>query len=236
MGKPVSRGGLQPTLLVTAILVFAAVPHLYRLYLGQGPLFGPDEGLPVVAARNLSEGLGYTVPVIGEDLATPRNRPLHRWPPGYSVTLWGLHSLGLDWVQAVFGFKTAVLLLAIAGWFWMAWRIFDSPVIAALLMVLVPFRFISNPADMFCCALAPLLFRGLETLSGKRPSKSGLLIVIGLASIACLIVVFKYSALYLVGAGLFWLTGLWWLRGRRWPDLARVVIYSVPRSRSSSTW
>ena len=112
--------------------------------------------------------------MLSEDLATLRHRPLSRWPPGYSVTLWGLHSLGLDWMEAAFAFKTAVLLLAIVGWFWMAWRMFDSPVLAAMLMVLGAFPvYLQSPRYDLLCAGAFFSYRVGETerqTSLKRPA------------------------------------------------------------------
>ena len=216
------------SLLVAAILAFAVFPHVYQLYLDRGPSFGPDEGLQIAAAKNLAAGLGYNTQVLTNDLSKLRYRHLHGWPAGYSVTLWGLHSLGLDWVSAVFGFKVVVILLAVVGWFLMACRVLGSTVWAAALMVLVPYRFMASPTDMLCIAVTPFLLMGLEKVRGGQTTRPQLLLIIGLSFLASLIVVFKYSAVYLVGVGLFWLVGLRWMGARQGIGLGRLALYILP--------
>ena len=216
------------TLLVASLVVFATFPHVYQLYLDRGPSFGPDEGRQVAGAISLAKGLGYTNSVLSHDLSNPQQRHLRGWPPGYSVTLWGLHSLGLDWVQAAFTFKILVLVIAIGGWFWMACHVVGSPLLAAGLMVLVPYRFIANPTDMACCALAPFFLIGLEKAASRPASQPALFSIAVLSLLACLIVLLKYSAIYLVGVGFFWLIGLWWFRGRQGVGLAHSLMYIFP--------
>ena len=92
----ITRVGWMHGLVVGAILVFATFPHIYQLYLDRCASFGPDEGRQISAAISLSTGLGYTHLLLRDDLASPVQVHLKGWPPGYSVALWGLHSLGLD--------------------------------------------------------------------------------------------------------------------------------------------
>ena len=215
--------------LAAVILVLALFPHVYQLYLDRGPSFGPDEGKQVASARNLVAGLGYTIATVTTDISTQRNRHLYGWPPGYSLTLAGLHFSGLNWVDTVFFFKVVVIVLAITGWFWMACRVLGSPVLAAGLMFLVPYRFVANPTDMLCIALTPYLLIGLERIRRAPASfRADLLLIIGLSFLASVIVVFKYSAVYIVGVGFFWLLALRWLGGRPDIGLGRIALYLLP--------
>ena len=182
----------------------------------------------MAAAINLSKGLGYTYRVLSRDLSKPQQVHLQRWPPGYSVVLWGLHSLGLDWTQAILVFKTLVLVVGVAGWLWMACRVLGSTLLAAALIVWLPFRFIPNPTDMFCCALVPFFLLGLERLASRTSSNSRLVTVVGLSLLACLVVIFKYSAVYLVGVGFFWLVGICWISARSSVGLGRIAVYILP--------
>ena len=145
------------------------------------------------------------------------------------MTLAGLHFSGLNWVDTVFFFKVAMIVLAITGWFWMACRVLGSPVLAAGLMFLVPYRFVGNPTDMLCIALTPYLLIGLEMLCRAPASfRADLLLIIGLSFLASVIVVFKYSAVYIVGVGFFWLLALRWLGGRADIGLGRIALYILP--------
>ena len=83
------------------------------------------------------------------------------------------------------------MVVAIAGWFWVAWRVLRSSILAALFMVFIPYRFPINTTDLFCCAVVPFFLIGLERSWRNLSQRGTWVLIISLSMLASLIVAFK---------------------------------------------
>jgi hypothetical protein len=68
------------------------------------PNFDYDCSFSVAAARNLSEGHGYSIQMAStKDYSKSYYDPLNKWPPGYSLLLILMKSItGTDWIHAIY--------------------------------------------------------------------------------------------------------------------------------------
>ena len=78
------------------------------------PNFENDNSYSIAAAKNISEGHGYTIKMASaNDFSKPYYEPISKWPPGYSWVLVLVQSLtSLDWIHAGY-FLNALGLIAL---------------------------------------------------------------------------------------------------------------------------
>jgi hypothetical protein len=86
-------------ILFTIISIFAS--NCWQQIL---PNFDVDNSFCIAAAKNISEGHGYSIEMADAgDLSKSYFQPLNKWPPGHSWLLYLIHKLLLtDWVHTTY--------------------------------------------------------------------------------------------------------------------------------------
>jgi hypothetical protein len=79
------------------------------------PNLGWDNSFSVAAAKNISEGHGFSIKLASaQDISKTYYEPLVKWPPGYSLLLVLVHATGLfDWIWSAYFLNAAGLTLLV---------------------------------------------------------------------------------------------------------------------------
>ena len=93
----------KPSSIVSYLVLLIAILSIntWQLVL---PNFGSDNTYSIAAAKNLSDGKGYSLTTVSEqDLSNTYYDPLNKWPPGYSLLLVFIKRItSADWITACY--------------------------------------------------------------------------------------------------------------------------------------
>jgi hypothetical protein len=109
------------------------------------PNFDYDNSYSIAAAKNISEGHGYTIRMASaDDFSKSYYEPLNKWPPGYSWLLVLIHKLlSTDWIYSTYILNNMGLILIILVFRKMLFQL-DYPVWLVNIAV-VYFGFLKHP-------------------------------------------------------------------------------------------
>ena len=190
------------------------LPFLYYLFKLFQYIPGFDETFQIEAGLRISRGLGNTYSwVLGKDLAEPNFTFQNAWPIGYSFILSTLLFIGLPLIIALKVLKTLVILSSI--YFWIRFGnnflndIYSRIVFASLIAAHVILCSVSV-TDMMIIMLVPVFSGLVFRLSHNEdfPNYDRLRVFvnpIAIGTIVALIILIKYSGLFLIFTGIGWI-------------------------------